>query len=215
MTAIDVVEVVVRAAGFALVATAWGLALWGASSGERRPAGRACGLARRLRAHIVYLIGAIPYFAMCALLWRPIPLELPAGARYLAALVGGLVGLGGAWFYLWGRRELGAMYNVSSSLGSELYREHRLITSGPYRIVRHPMYLGLGLSALGGLAVYRTWTLVFMVAALSGAIVKARREEKLLAVEFGEAWERYAQRVPSWIPHLRRPNPAEIPGRTR
>jgi protein-S-isoprenylcysteine O-methyltransferase Ste14 len=96
------------------------------------------------------------------------------------------------------------MYNVSSSLGSELYESHLLVKTGPYSWCRHPMYLGLALSALGGLMVYRTWTLVFMILSLAGAALKARTEETLLAAEFGKEWEEYASRVPPWLPRAPR-----------
>jgi protein-S-isoprenylcysteine O-methyltransferase Ste14 len=38
----------------------------------------------------------------------------------------------------------------------------------------------------------------------TGLILRASREEQALALEFGERWERYASRVPAWIPKLRK-----------
>ena len=73
---------------------------------------------------------------------------------------------------------------------------HRLITNGPYRLVRHPGYLsnllcmaaiGLALSSLVGLG------LTLLVVPL--IVLRIGREEEMLAVEFGQAYERYRQRT--------------------
>ena len=196
-------EIAVRAAGFVVLGICWLAAAAGAMQGAGTPTGRAGRLARRLPVHIVYLLGAVPYFAICGLLWRPLPVSLSAGWRVAALALGALLGAAGGGLYLWGRLLLGDMYNVASSFGVELYRDHRLVTTGPYRWVRHPMYLGLLLSGLGGLLVYRRWALVFVLATLPGAAVKAGLEERLLAEEFGARWEEYPRRVPAWIPRLR------------
>ena len=105
---------------------------------------------------------------------------------------------------LWGRLTLAEMYNVSSSAGVQLYADHRLITHGPFAIVRHPIYLGILLTSTGGLLVYRTWTLLFTTVSFLGLVVRARREEQALAAEFGEEWEVYCRRVPGWAPRILR-----------
>jgi protein-S-isoprenylcysteine O-methyltransferase Ste14 len=92
------------------------------------------------------------------------------------------------------------MFGVSSSLTAELYEGHRLVDDGPYAFVRHPMYLGVMLAAFGALLIFRTWTMVFYTLTSLGLIVRARREEDLLAAEFGEQWTSYKDRVPGWIP---------------
>jgi protein-S-isoprenylcysteine O-methyltransferase Ste14 len=96
------------------------------------------------------------------------------------------------------------MYNVSSSMGAQLYADHWLVTHGPFALVRHPMYLGIILASLGGLLIYRTWTLLFTTVGFLGLALRARREEQALAAEFGEQWEEYCRRVPGWIPRLPR-----------
>jgi protein-S-isoprenylcysteine O-methyltransferase Ste14 len=96
------------------------------------------------------------------------------------------------------------MYYVSSAFGAQLYAGHRLVTTGPYAIVRHPLYLGLILAGIGGLFIYWTWTLVLVLACGMGVTVRAGREEAALRAEFGAKWEAYAQRVPAWLPRLRR-----------
>jgi len=199
---LDDLEQAVRLGGYAALGTCWLAAAGGALQGAGAAPGRAARLARRLRAHTVYLLGAVPYFMACALLWRPLPLTLSAPWRIAVLAAGGLLGAAGGGLYLWGRLALGDMYNVASSLGVELYRDHRLVTAGPYRHLRHPMYAGLFLSAIGGLLVYRRWTLVFILATLPGAVLKARIEDRLLAQELGPEWQDYAARVPGWWPRL-------------
>ncbi|NNC93888.1 MAG: isoprenylcysteine carboxylmethyltransferase family protein [Acidimicrobiia bacterium] len=151
---------------------------------------------------VSYLLAAVPYFALWVVLWTPLPGTPPEWMRLGALVVGALLGSAGLGLYLWGRFTLGEMYNVSSSLGTELFADHRLITNGPFRYVRHPMYAGIGLAALGGLAVYRTWSMVFAVASVLGLSIKARHEEQLLAAEFGSTWSEYSALVPAFWPRL-------------
>jgi len=91
----------------------------------------------------------------------------------------------GLGLVLWGRLVLGKMYNVSSALGAQLYADQHLITHGPYAIVRNPMYVGIIAATLGGLLIYRTWSLVFALT-FFGLVIRARREEQVLAAEFGQ-----------------------------
>lgn len=201
---IERAEDLVRSLGAVGVVVAWVAAGVGASRAARRAPGRATGLARRLGALGAYAVGALPYVLVAIALWRPLPLELSDTARWWALGIGTVVGAAGLGAYLWGRFALGDMYNVSSSLGSELFRGHRLVRAGPYRWVRHPMYLGLILGGLGALLVYRTWSTLFIVLALPGVVVKARAEDRLLATELGPAFEVYRASTPAWIPLPRR-----------
>jgi len=75
--------------------------------------------------------------------------------------------------------------------------DHELIQSGPYALVRHPIYTGLIL-AIGG-------TVLALIPTVEGALVlwlwgfaflvKARDEEHLLTSEFGEQYSNYKRRV--------------------
>jgi protein-S-isoprenylcysteine O-methyltransferase Ste14 len=155
---------------------------------------------RLLRWPAVFAL-AVAYVAGGILLWRPIPLELDANLQFVLVLVGSVLYFPGAVLYLWGYRTLGRMFGVSSTTASELYEDHRLVDDGPYAIVRHPMYLGVLLVAFGALLIFHTWAMVIYAPMALVVIVRARREENLLAAEFGEQWQLYKDRVPAWVPN--------------
>jgi protein-S-isoprenylcysteine O-methyltransferase Ste14 len=143
---------------------------------------------------------SVGWFGAMIAAWRPLPVRPSPAARML--LLGGGVALYvvGLSLAVAGRVALGTSYRPSSTLGVPLAPDHRLVTTGPYAVVRHPMYLGLALAAIGALAVYRTWSTLLFIVQLPVLQVRARREEELLAVTFGAAWRRYARRVPAWWP---------------
>jgi protein-S-isoprenylcysteine O-methyltransferase Ste14 len=124
-------------------------------------------------------------------------------ARITALILGSLLYFPGMALTLWGRLALGRMYFVSTGMGAQLFADHRLVTRGPYAIVRHPMYLGITLAAIGGLFLYQTWTMVFFLLLPLGLIRRARIEEKVLEAEFGSQWSDYCRRVPALVPRLR------------
>jgi protein-S-isoprenylcysteine O-methyltransferase Ste14 len=118
--------------------------------------------------------------------------------------LGSLLYYPGMAFVLAGRLTLGKEYFVSTGLGAQLFAGHRLITSGPYALVRHPMYTGVFLAAIGSLLIYFTWTALFLTCFAPLTMVRALREEKVLAAEFGEEWQEYRERVPMFFPRFRR-----------
>jgi protein-S-isoprenylcysteine O-methyltransferase Ste14 len=146
---------------------------------------------------------AVAYVAGGILLWKPIPIELDANLQIVLVIIGSLFYFPGVILYMWGYRTLGRMFGVSSSTAVELYEGHRLVDDGPYAMVRHPMYLGVLLVALGALLIFRTWAMVIYAPTALVVIVRARREENLLAAEFGEQWQSYKDRVPAWVPNPR------------
>lgn len=91
------------------------------------------------------------------------------------------------------------------------YKNDRLVTEGPYSLVRNPLYLfsllgvvGIGL-ACGSLLVCALLLLPF----LAWYPVLVAEEEAVLAERFGEAWRTYAATTPRFLPALRRPTAPE------
>lgn len=186
-----------RLAGLATALTLLSI-VHGVWRGLRRPAGRISG--RRvawLRQPGFYLAAGTAYFAVCALLWRPLPARRPPSRLkdWIGLALGTLLYFPGLALVVCGRLALGRDYFVSTTVGAQLFAGHRLVTHGPYAWVRHPMYLGLTLAGLGGLLIYRTWTWVLVTLNAPALLLRARREEAALSAEFGTAWQAYAQRV--------------------
>ena len=200
----EVFERLVGILGAMMAFLTLGVALLGLWRSLKRPKGRAIGLAQMMLRGPVYLLISVLFFGTCFILWRPLPLTISLIARVQMLVLGISLYFPGLALVLWGRLTLGKMYNVSSALAAQLYIDHQLIMDGPFAHVRHPMYLGVLMAAFGGLLIYRTWALVFLAVAFLGLAVRARREEQGLAAEFGEQWEEYCERVPAWIPRLRR-----------
>ena len=196
---------IVQWLGGLLAYTTLGVVLYGVWSGAQRQAGRTIGkMGRFLRSPWFYLLSSALYFGICYLGWISLPLEISPPARLWMMVCGSLLYFPGMSFVLWGRLALGKNYFVSTGFGAQLFAEHQLITSGPFSIVRHPMYFGLMLAAVGSLLMYTTWTTLFFVCFAPFLCVRARREETALAAEFGEQWEEYCERVPAFFPHSKR-----------
>jgi protein-S-isoprenylcysteine O-methyltransferase Ste14 len=101
------------------------------------------------------------------------------------------------------------MHFAQSYLGDQFSVEvgvregHRLVTDGPYKIIRHPRYLGIILFVIGIAMVFRSWLGVLIaVATIVVLLWRMRDEEALMHQEFGLEWERYARRTHRLIPHL-------------
>lgn len=79
---------------------------------------------------------------------------------------------------------------------------HRLATSGPYRRVRNPVYLGTVLLCAGAVLTTGRWWLVGLTVGWCAAVyaVVVRFEEAHLAAKFGDAYRAYRERVPRWLP---------------
>jgi protein-S-isoprenylcysteine O-methyltransferase Ste14 len=80
---------------------------------------------------------------------------------------------------------------------------HQLIRSGPYARIRHPIYTGIILAIAGtALAVGRYAAIVAVVIFLVGFWLKARKEEALLAGEFGPAFDEHRRSTGFFLPKL-------------
>ncbi len=148
------------------------------------------------------LLLAVPlYLAMFAYMINPqwlawSALALPAWLRWLGA------GLAVAVIPLlyWLFRSLGK--NVSETVLTK--ERHELVTHGPYRWIRHPLYTtaAIGIFALGLVAA--NWFMLVMILLIMMTLpALAAKEEALLMEKFGEAYREYMQRTGRFLPRLK------------
>ncbi|HZP68306.1 MAG TPA: isoprenylcysteine carboxylmethyltransferase family protein [Pseudolabrys sp.] len=183
---------------FALIWIGW-LISWVAASfwsarTEKRPMTWAAGAYR-----IPIVIGGLlltPWVAE-AFGARPIWNVGIAGAYTLAGLT-----LAGVLFTWWARIHLGRLW--SNAITRK--QDHRVVDTGPYRFVRHPIYTGLIAAILATGAAVATVTALLGAALISlGLWQKARIEESFLIAELDpSAYRSYRSRVPMLIPFLSR-----------
>ena len=110
------------------------------------------------------------------------------------------IALASVWMVNAAVRVLGEQWAVAA----RLVEGHKLITEGPYRLVRNPIYTGmLGMMVATGLAVTQWWALLIsIVVFLAGTYIRVRIEERLLRGQFGSAFDDYTSRVPAVIPGI-------------
>lgn len=110
----------------------------------------------------------------------------------------GLFGIGISLVY-WSGSTLGRLYSAEVTL----QENHRLVTDGPFRYVRHPRYAGGILIAFGLSLTFRSWIgLVVSVVSIGVFLLRIRDEELLMEETFGEEWEAYCRRVRLLIPFV-------------
>lgn len=115
------------------------------------------------------------------------------------AVAGSILALTGALLSAWSKHTLGRLFSVH--LGVQ--QEHRLITSGPYAIVRHPMYLGIIDYILGSALVFNDAGLIVLAAAfVVFFLFQLRQEELIFERHFGAEYQRYRERIPALLPRL-------------
>jgi len=117
-----------------------------------------------------------------------------------AALLAMAVAIGSVWFVSAAVRTLGTQW----SLAARVLEGHKLIISGPYNVVRNPIYAGMfGMLLATGLAISHWIGLIIgVVVFIIGTAVRVHSEEKLLREMFGEQFAAYTRKVPAIVPFI-------------
>jgi protein-S-isoprenylcysteine O-methyltransferase Ste14 len=122
-------------------------------------------------------------------------IALPKWVRWLGAAIGAAAGA----LIVWTLRNLGG--NLTDTVVTR--REHTLVTSGPYRWVRHPFYAAVALMVLANGLVAANWFLLMTGGLLFGLLaIRSRREEDNLVARFGEQYRDYIRSTGRFLPRL-------------
>lgn len=144
------------------------------------------------------LAALVPYFFWVPYVvigLRPPPeIAVPLAVQWLGVALSVL----GVGFALWAMVTLGRHYD----LVLEVHEGHELVRRGPYGLVRHPLYSGLGLHFAG--VCLATGNLLLIAGTLlvsyPAFYLRARAEEALLREQLGAEYEKYAREVPMLVP---------------
>ncbi len=174
----------------------WALSWWLAAIWSSRAASRAS-VAEQLPYRLLTTGGFILLFAINVRRGYHGPLRLwalPAGAGWMMTALC-LAGFAFAW---WARLHLGRLWSAFVTLKAD----HRIVDTGPYGIVRHPIYTGIILATLALAIVKGTaYAVAGALLVIVGFWIKARLEEGFLGEQIGaETYDDYRRRVPMLIP---------------
>jgi protein-S-isoprenylcysteine O-methyltransferase Ste14 len=96
---------------------------------------------------------------------------------------------------------LGKQFRVHAGL----YEDHELVRTGPYAVVRHPIYtsfLCMLLATIFSLSRWE-WGAAAVALFIVGTEIRVHSEEKLLAGRFGAQFDEYRKQVPAYLPFVR------------
>jgi protein-S-isoprenylcysteine O-methyltransferase Ste14 len=157
------------------------------------------------RQAVVWRIGDIALLALAFTLVLSSRLAVgPLGVRWLAendaaSLAGFAVTLAGAILTVWARLRLGRNWSGVVAVQAD----HELVSSGPYAVVRHPVYAGLLLALIGtAIATGEVGGLIGVGLAALGFGLRMRLEEQYLTGLFGPAYVAYRRRVKAVVPFV-------------
>lgn len=101
---------------------------------------------------------------------------------------------------VWAYRTLGRFF----SLEVQIQGDHRVVDTGPYRLLRHPGYAGVVFGFIGLGAAVQSWVsvLLLLLATAAALAYRTRIEEKFLLAELGDDYVRYMARTKRLVPFV-------------
>lgn len=126
--------------------------------------------------------------------------QMNSSIQILLTIFSGILAIASVWLGLSAVKTLGKQWNIKA----QIIEGHELITTGPYKIVRHPIYSALfGLLIVTGYSMTLLWAFIIaIVFYFIGTIFRTRVEEQLLIQHFGDQYEKYKKKVPAIIPFI-------------
>ncbi len=130
--------------------------------------------------------------------WSSMSMQLPLWSRWS----GVVLGIVSCSLFILTLRTLGK--NLTDTVVTR--KKHTLVTSGPYRWVRHPFYVAFFLAVMSNSLVTANWFIALTAGiAFVLIVLRTRKEEEYLIRRFGEDYLAYMERTPRFFPRKRRP----------
>jgi protein-S-isoprenylcysteine O-methyltransferase Ste14 len=147
-----------------------------------------------IRVLVALLLIALIVFLVRNPNWRArLSLPLPFWLRW-AGVALGLASLG---LWTWTHVALGTLWSAPLQLRTN----HRLVTSGPYSRIRHPMYTAILAWATSLGLVIANWVSVFFAVWVAAILVaRVRPEERMMLERFGDEYREYIKRTGRFLP---------------
>lgn len=177
----------------------WGawIVYWSVAAFGTKPVRRRESPASRL-SHILPLVLSV------GLLIRP-AMAGPALAASIVSyqpsfpVIGAVLVAAGLGFAVWARVRLAGNWSGTVTLK----QDHELVRSGPYALVRHPIYTGILLAAIGSVVAIDRWSAVLALALMAAAFLrKIATEERFMAEAFGPAYADYSRSTARLVPYV-------------
>lgn len=129
------------------------------------------------------------------LLWATLPLP------WWLRLIGIFIAVAALIFFIWIHKHLGPYFSPELRITDK----HMLITTGPYTVIRHPMYTAFYLLHIAAFLMTANWFIgVSWLCGLTVVIIlRINREEKMMLDTFGNQYLEYMHRTGKFIPQLR------------
>ena len=142
-----------------------------------------------------YMLAAVVLYALNPRWLTLFAVPLPLWSRWLGAVVA----VFSIPLFFWVHCALGNHWSANL----ELREKHTLITSGPYRSVRHPMYTALFGLSIGVAVLLASWLIILLVVATIILLyARVHKEEVMMIQRFGEEYQMYMRRTGRLLPRL-------------
>ncbi|MFZ0746507.1 MAG: isoprenylcysteine carboxylmethyltransferase family protein [Terracidiphilus sp.] len=173
------------------------LLYWEIKAGKTKTTQRLEPAASRILRVFIFLIAiALLSTTRIPLPWLYRPLW-PVGL--LPFWLGAAVTIAGLLFAVWAREHLGRNWSRSVTIK----QDHELITTGPYAVVRHPIYTGILTGFLGmAIAISEVRGFIAFGLVFLALWIKLRMEEQWMRSQFGETYATYAHQTAALVPYL-------------
>lgn len=128
------------------------------------------------------------------------PLWSPWPYHWVWLVIGGCVFAGGMVLRLVSMVTLGKFFTGSV----RIHEGHEMIQHGPYRLLRHPAYLGLSIITLGCATLFASFMgyISFVILYIPGLMRRIKVEEEVLTEEFGDGYREYSRRTKRLVPFV-------------